>query len=139
MSAVLVLPERLRGDVETLACRGYPRECCGLLLGLEQDDERHVVQYQQPGHNLAGGDDRYELDPEDYLAADYAAISAGLRIIGVWHSHPDHPARPSVTDRELAWHGWSYLIVSVAGGQVVDMRSWRLDGGDFAEEEIYHA
>lgn len=139
MSAVLVLPEQLRGEVETLASRGYPRECCGLLLGLERNGELHVVQYQQPGHNLAAGDDRYELDPEDYLAADYAAVAAGLRIIGVWHSHPDHPARPSLTDRELAWRGWSYLIVSVAGGKVVDLRSWRLADGDFAEEEIHHA
>src|SRR5690242_1328141 len=126
MSAVLVLPEQLRGEVEALASTGYPRECCGLLLGFEQEAELRVVQFQQPGHNLANGNDRYELDPEDYLAADYAAVAAGLRIIGVWHSHPDHPARPSATDREHAWRGWSYLIVSVASGQVVDVRSWRL-------------
>lgn len=139
MNAVLVLPERLRSEMETLACRGYPRESCGLLLGRGRDDELHVVEYQHPGHNLASGDDRYQLDPDDYLAAEYAAISAGIAIIGVWHSHPDHPARPSRTDQELAWRGWSYLIVSVAGGRIADLRSWRLEGGDFAEEEIRHA
>lgn len=139
MRAVLVLPEQLLSEVGLLACRGYPRECCGLLLGRVGDGMEHVVHRQHPGRNLAAADDRYELDPEDYLAADYAAISAGYRIVGVWHSHPNHPARPSITDRELAWSGWSYLIVSVDGGEVAELRSWRMHNGDFAEEEIEHA
>lgn len=139
MKAVLVLPDQLRGEVGALACQSYPRECCGLLLGRIVKGEEHVVYFQHPGHNLAQNDDRYELDPEDYLAADYAAVAAGMRIVGVWHSHPDHPAQPSVTDRALAWRGWSYLIVSVADGEIAEVRSWRLHDGNFAEEEIHHA
>lgn len=139
MTSILVLPEQLQAEMEMLACRGYPRESCGLLLGRGMEDRRHVVLYQHPGHNLAGGNDRYEIDPDDYRGAEMAAKSAGLGIIGVWHSHPDHPARPSATDRALAWPGWSYLIVSVSGGKVAGLRSWRLDGDDFAEEDIHHA
>lgn len=139
MTSTLVLPELLQAEMEMLARRGYPRECCGLLLGRGQEDGQHVVLYHHPTHNLASGDDRFEIDPEDYLAAESAAKSAGIAIVGVWHSHPDHPARPSPTDRALAWPGWSYLIVSVNGGKVAELRSWRFLGDDFAEEEIYHA
>jgi proteasome lid subunit RPN8/RPN11 len=59
-----------------------------------------------------------------------------LEIIGIWHSHPDHPARPSETDRAAAWEGWSYLIASVTKHGVADLRSWRLQGKDFVEENI---
>ncbi|MBS1190233.1 MAG: hypothetical protein H6R10_2025 [Rhodocyclaceae bacterium] len=138
MNPILVLPGPLQAEMEMLARRGYPRESCGLLLGWSGENGRHVVHYQQPGHNLAAGNDRYELDPEDYLAAEMAAKAAGLAIIGTWHSHPDHPARPSATDLALAWAGWSYVIIAVSSGNVAELRSWRLGGGDFAEEEIYH-
>lgn len=139
MNSILVLPGQLRAEMEMLARRDYPRESCGLLLGRGRQGQEHMVLYQHPGHNVANASGRYEIDPQEYLAAEIAAKSAGLRVVGVWHSHPDHPARPSPTDRSLAWPGWSYLIVSVTDGQVADLRSWRLDGEDFAEEEIYDA
>jgi len=139
MTSILVLPEQLQAEMEMLARRGYPRESCGLLLGRGGHDGRHVVLYQHPGQNVASSNDRYEIDAEDYLAAEIAAKSAGISVVGVWHSHPDHPARPSATDRALAWPGWSYLIVSLSGGKIAELRSWRLDGEDFAEEDIQHA
>ena len=138
MTSILVLPEQLQAEMEKLARRDYPRECCGLLLGRERENSRHVVLYQHPSSNQAGDDRRYEISPRDYLKAEIAAKLAGIAIIGVWHSHPDHPARPSATDQALAWRGWSYLIVSVSGGKVADLRSWRLDGDGFFEEEIHH-
>jgi proteasome lid subunit RPN8/RPN11 len=57
-------------------------------------------------------------------------------VIGVWHTHPDHPARPSETDRAAAWAGWSYLILSVTARGVADVKSFRLHGEAFVEEEI---
>ena len=80
--------------------------------------------------------DRYEIDPEDFLRADALSRQRGLDIVGVWHTHPDHPARPSETDRESAWPGWSYLILAVGAEGVRAMRSWRLDGGAFVEEAL---
>jgi proteasome lid subunit RPN8/RPN11 len=59
-----------------------------------------------------------------------------LEVVGVWHSHPDHPARPSETDRNGAWEGWSYLILSVTAEGVPDLRSWRLRGEHFEEEDV---
>ncbi|MGH8508908.1 MAG: Mov34/MPN/PAD-1 family protein, partial [Gammaproteobacteria bacterium] len=69
-------------------------------------------------------------------AADRDARARGLEIVGVWHSHPDHPAEPSETDRAAAWEGWSYLIVSVARDGINAIRSWRRDAGQFYEEDV---
>jgi proteasome lid subunit RPN8/RPN11 len=80
--------------------------------------------------------DRFALDPVDQLAADVKARAAGIEIVGVWHTHPDHPARPSETDRAQAWAAWSYVILSVATTGVTDLRSWRLDATEFVPEEV---
>lgn len=134
---MLRLPPELRGMLDGFVRQGYPRETCGLLLGTRSDRTHLVVRVRQARNlNVARAGDRYELDPEDYLAADGEARSSGLEIIGVWHSHPDHPARPSVTDAAAAWPEWSYVIVAVNGTGVEDIRSWRLNGAQFDEEGI---
>ena len=51
-------------------------------------------------------------------------------------SHPDHPDRPSEFDRERAFEGFSYIILSVSKGKVVSYRSWELVDGEFREEPI---
>ena len=76
------------------------------------------------------------LDPDDLISADLAAREAGLEVVGFWHTHPDHPAHPSETDREAAWDGYSYVILSVSGKRVEDLRSWRLNGEGFVEERV---
>jgi proteasome lid subunit RPN8/RPN11 len=47
--------------------------------------------------------------------------------LGFYHSHPDHPARPSETDRQAGWPFYSYVIVSIMQRQPADMTSWVLD------------
>lgn len=81
---------------------------------------------------------RFEVTPRDVLDADKAAQQRGLEILGWYHSHPDHPARPSEYDREHAWPWYSYVIVSVEKGSPADMRSWRLmeDRTGYEEECI---
>jgi proteasome lid subunit RPN8/RPN11 len=128
------------------AAATYPEECCGFLLGslLGGDDGSgdggaRVVsvlavdnQRQDSRHN------RYVIHPETVLAAQKQARAAGLDIVGYYHSHPDHPAVPSEFDREHAWPGMSYLIVSVRKGKIAETRSWRLadDRGRFDEETV---
>jgi proteasome lid subunit RPN8/RPN11 len=133
----LVLPAQLRTRLRNWAREGYPQESCGLMVG-RQNGERVQVHEVVRARNLnfARAHDRYELDPEDYLATERMARGAGLEIVGVWHSHPDHPAQPSETDRAAAWQGWSYLIASVNPEGVSDLRCWRLRGEQFEEEPI---
>lgn len=124
----LVLSASVRERLRALALAEYPREACGLLLG-RIEGRRRVAEVVHPARNLAveRAHDRYELDPRDQLAAERAARDAGREVIGVWHTHPDHPATPSETDRAAAWSGWSYLILSVVRGELAEVRSWRLD------------
>lgn len=124
--------------LEQMAATGYPYETCGLLLGTQHDGFARVLDVCQARNlNAERAYDRYELDPNDLLAAETAARQRGLFVIGVWHSHPDHCAQPSETDRAAAWEAWSYLILAVSREGVNEVRSWRLDPArQFLEETI---
>ena len=107
----------------------YPHECCGFLLGHEGPEGR-VVARPVPAENERDDSpkNRYFISPEAYLRAEIAAGKEGREIVGFYHSHPDHEARPSEFDREHAFPGLSYLIVSVRGGKAEAVRSWVLAG-----------
>jgi len=135
---VLHLPQTERLKIETHAETAYPGECCGLLVGHFEGAE-YVIRRAEPCRNLREGDanDRFEVDPQDYLRIDKAASQDGLEVIGVYHSHPDHAPRPSRFDAQVAFPGFAYLIVAVRSGSVAGMRSWLLESdGAFVEQVI---
>lgn len=128
-----VLPLALPGDLESRlraeAEAAYPHECCGLLVGVETPDRREVVEIV-PAPNAAPASDRarrYQLPPTLLLATERRASETGRLILGIYHSHPDHPARPSDTDHSEAWPWYSYVIVSVARGKSAAMTGWVLN------------
>jgi proteasome lid subunit RPN8/RPN11 len=84
--------------------------------------------------NTRASPQHYEIAPEDVLAADRRARTAGWQLLGAWHSHPAGPAMPSSTDREEAWPDWCYLIVGLAEPDRPELRAWRLLGEDFVED-----
>jgi proteasome lid subunit RPN8/RPN11 len=119
--------------------RAYPEEGCGVLLGRDRGDAREVaraVPIQNQREDSKGK--RYLIAPEQFLAAEREARDTGLDVVGFFHSHPDHPARPSGFDLEHAWPFYSYMIVSVEHGQATDMRAWRLaeDRSGFEPETL---
>jgi proteasome lid subunit RPN8/RPN11 len=77
--------------------------------------------------NAARRRDRYELDPREVLRLDKLAESREQEMVGFYHSHPDHPARPSATDATHAWPGYVYLIVGVSGDGDTETRAWLYD------------
>jgi proteasome lid subunit RPN8/RPN11 len=114
----------------------FPDECCGFLFGFEKDGERTITQ-MLPVHNAKEGDKRrrFEIAPKDYMKAEQFADAHQLQLLGVYHSHPNHPAIPSEHDRVAAQPFFSYLIVSVVDGTIDHDRSWRLNDAQFFEEE----
>src|SRR2546422_4488014 len=124
---------------------GYPHEVCGLLVGhFEEGVATRTARDACRAVNLnrERSADRYDLDPADFRRIEEEARRRRMEIVGVYHSHPDHPSRPSETDRQGAeeiWQSgesWSYVILEVVGGSVASRRSWVLRGGAFGEEEI---
>ena len=130
-------PVGLRAELFEAARRGYPHEVCGLLIG-RADAGAITVEHMTEAANVVSDRpaDRYQLDPQAFLTADEAARRDGLEIVGIWHTHPDHTARPSPTDLEAAWEGYTYVILSVTRENVADCTAWRLGGGKFVEQSI---
>jgi len=148
----LKMSQEIAQKIREHGAKTYPNECCGALLG------RDAVE--TAGRATAGGEslparevlalfplvnrredsprNRFSLTAEDVRAAEAAAREKGFDLLGWYHSHPDHAARPSEYDREHAWPWYSYIIVRVANGRPQEMTSWRLsdDRSDYACEEI---
>jgi proteasome lid subunit RPN8/RPN11 len=130
----------------------YPHECCGALLGrdagvVERSDpakypvasEREILGlYPLVNRRDDSPRNRFSVTSEDVMAAEKAARERSLDVVGWYHSHPDHPARPSQFDRDHAWPWYSYIIVSVQNGAPQEMTSWRLndDRQEFSPEGI---
>jgi proteasome lid subunit RPN8/RPN11 len=120
--------------------QAYPEEGAGLLLG-DSTAAQHQVKQILPLTNVreeGARYNRYQLTPQDYLQGEQLAEELGLSVLGVFHSHPDHPNHPSDFDRQWAWPNFSYLITSVMEGRASQSRSWRLreDRTAFSEEHL---
>jgi len=117
--------------------KGYPLEICGLLTG-RIDHGNWVVSGIRAVANLNTdrAADRFQLDPAGYQAIDRELRGSGEEIIGVYHSHPDCPARPSPTDLGSAWEGFAYPIISVCDGKARDMLCWTVNEENTAFQNI---
>ena len=127
----------------------FPNECCGVLLG-EVDGADKTVREVRPLANVfepnaefetsvlpagaaegavatVGQERRYFVSPHEMFALMQEERRTGRKILGFYHSHPNHPARPSVYDREWASPWYTYIIVSVMDGRAADLTAWQLD------------
>jgi len=108
---------------------GYPSEVCGVLLGrLGEVTPRIDAVVRVDNREQTSPRTRYLIAPEDLLKVDRQARERGLEILGYYHSHPDHPARPSETDRRLAAEGISdgvlHIVVAVHDGRRTEANAW---------------
>ena len=132
------------------AIKFYPHECCGLLVGTKQNDRTSIIEViptlndwenqKQIFSQFDNYDDRqcrdtFSIDPLTMLQVQKQAREKKLAIVGIYHSHPDHPAIPSEFDRKFAWQEYSYIIVTVAKKSVTDLRSWILNSDHVFQEE----
>jgi proteasome lid subunit RPN8/RPN11 len=115
----------------------YPHECCGALVGVEG---RVMDVVALPNTTEEGPRRRFLVRPSDYRLAERRASEAGVELLGFYHSHPDHPARPSQYDLDHAWPTFAYIIVAVANGRAADMTVWFLkdDRSTFEEGNLHH-
>jgi len=115
----------------------FPDECCGFVFGSESQDRRQITDMVVV-HNAKQGDKRrrFEISAQDYFNAEQYALDHGLILLGVYHSHPNHPAIPSEHDRRSAQPYFSYIILSIKDGSFDHLRSWTLNDSEQFEEEL---
>jgi proteasome lid subunit RPN8/RPN11 len=118
----------------------YPEEGAGLMLGHADGEVRAVTAILGIDNAREDGarHNRYLITAQDMLHGEQEAMRRGLDIVGIFHSHPDHPNRPSEFDRDWALPWFSYVITSVQSGKALESRSWRLqdDRSSFDEEQF---
>jgi proteasome lid subunit RPN8/RPN11 len=135
----LVLSKALLSRIAAHGEQAYPEEAAGFLLGT--GDAERVVEdlvYAANGREPSARPRRYLIDAREYMAAEIESERRGLDLVGVFHSHPDHPNAPSDYDLKWAQPVFSYVITSIEAGKAGESRSWRLvgDRNRFVEEEI---
>lgn len=131
----VVLHPSAAAAIRAHAAATYPHECCGALIA---DPTAIVEAFALPNTTEDGARRRFLVGPSDYRASEARARERHGALAGFYHSHPDHPARPSRHDLEHAWPNLTYIIVSVDAGGPGELTAWRLreDRTAFTEGEI---
>ena len=127
----VVLPSSIARQIEAEGVAAYPNECCGILIGKEKDGRR-VVERLAPMKNAFDAGEQYHrftIDPLAQIEAEKSADDAGQLVLGYYHSHPDHPAKPSEYDRTHVppWSFYSHVIVAIEKGRPAAMTAWFMD------------
>jgi proteasome lid subunit RPN8/RPN11 len=116
----------------------YPHECCGVLLGRMDGDERVVTSIARCGNTREDSPhNRYNIDPKELIRIQRDGRERGEDIVGFYHSHPDHPPQWSSTDlAEAHWFGCSYVITSVEKGKAAVTNSFELIGSEEDDKQL---
>jgi len=122
----------------THATSGYPFEVCGVLVGGSGGRVSKTLPLVNRETEFPRV--RYQIAPEDLIRVQKESRQVGEEILGYYHSHPDHPARPSETDRRIAAEGLSdgvlHVVIGVERGERATPSAWvfRDAKGTFDEE-----
>lgn len=119
--------------LKEIAEKNYPYEACGLILG-EENKAFDIFQTENIFKERLN--DRYEIHPRDFFNAQKYANEKNLDIIGIYHTHPEHPPFPSQFDLKNAWEDFYYLIISVYNKKFKDLKVWRFDKSNYFELQI---
>lgn len=131
MIAAIVLPHDLRARIEREARTTFPKECCGLIEGIRENNTVRVTAVH-PTRNLAAAPDRFEIDPAEHIRLLRALRGTGREIVGCYHSHPNGLAEPSPHDREAAAEeNFIWLIVAVSRDGAVPLAAFVFRDDDF--------
>jgi proteasome lid subunit RPN8/RPN11 len=131
------IDSRVIGFIETELEKAYPLEACGFLLGTDDSSTRQItLALKAENRSLENHQRRFVISPVEYLRAEKYASENGLSLLGIYHSHPDHPAMPSVHDLEYAQPFFSYFISSIINGKTIETKSYRLMEDTLIEEII---
>jgi proteasome lid subunit RPN8/RPN11 len=125
----ITLSQAVLEEIQQHGMENYPEEGAGVILGEQHSQGRQAKKILALTNHSENGSrhNRYLIAAKDILKAENEAEKLGLEVIGVFHSHPDHPAEPSEFDLQWALPWYSYLITRVESDRAVETKSWRLN------------
>jgi proteasome lid subunit RPN8/RPN11 len=127
----LVLSRSIAAQIEKEGVAAYPNECCGILIGKEKDGRRVVERLAPMKNAFVAGEQyhRFSIDPLAQIEAEKSADDGGQVVLGYYHSHPDHPAKPSEYDRTHVppWSFYGHIIVAIEKARPAAMTAWVMD------------
>ncbi|MCI4352944.1 MAG: M67 family metallopeptidase [Thermoplasmata archaeon] len=131
----VVLPERIVEQIRRHGEATYPEECCGFLVARESvsgaSEARRILRVMPMENRVEGERDRrFVIPPEELRKVERSLEGTGESVAGFYHSHPDHPAAPSLFDEENAWPWYTYLVLSVDHGRAGELGAFELDADD---------
>ncbi len=135
MKSKICLSIKVIESINAHAIETFPNECCGFLYGT--DGNQRTIHEAQRVTNSKTGDQRrrFEISPLDYIKAEQYALANDIQLLGIYHSHPNHPAIASEHDLAKAMPFFSYVIVSVTENSVKETKSWKLAENEFVFQE----
>jgi proteasome lid subunit RPN8/RPN11 len=137
----VALPEDLLSQMQAHAREAYPEECCGILIGRASDpsaESVRVIRGLERTRNEFRGERRrrFLIPPEELRDVERRLEPSGLAVVGFYHSHPDHPAKPSQFDQEHAWPWYSYLVLAVTARDIPATGAFELDPDSSTFREV---
>lgn len=135
---MLYLSPKIQQKIFQDAQRTFPDECCGFLFGHEEGDQRLIAEIRVVKNaRETNRKRRFKITANEYLRAELYAEQNNLTLLGVYHSHPNHPSIPSEHDRVAAQPYFSYVIIALKKDEFVSLQSWRLNEKfQFEEEQV---
>lgn len=133
------LDQNIIMQMEEHATSTFPDECCGFMFGGNDNGNIKVELISKVINTHPDFKERrFLISPDDYMNAENYADENGFTLVGVYHSHPNHPAIPSEIDRLAALPGFSYIIFSIMDGKPTDVTAWELaeDRSEFRAVQI---
>ncbi|HEY5381964.1 MAG TPA: M67 family metallopeptidase [Acidobacteriaceae bacterium] len=136
----LILSQSLYDQLRAHGEETYPNECCGIMLGKADAGAIRVAELVRAGNTRTdSAHNRYNIAPQELIAAQRQARQRGLDIVGFYHSHPDHPAQWSQTDfAEAHWFGCAYVITAIEHGHAKITNSFLLTGTGEDDKRFDH-
>jgi len=135
------LPAALLSEMSSHGRAAYPEECCGFLIGAapdrDTDEERTILALERAGNEFDGERRRrFLIRPEELRTLERRLEGTGRAVVGFYHSHPDHPARPSQFDQDHAWPWYSYLVMAVTASDTPAVGAFELEPESSTFQEV---
>ena len=127
----VLLPESVVEEIHRHAEATYPEECCGFLIAKEAslgpEEPRRILRVAPMENRVEGArSHRFVIPPEELRRFEASLEGTGEALVGFYHSHPDHPAVPSLFDQDHAWPWYTYLVLAVEHGHARELGAFEL-------------